>query len=824
MAEGGAQQVVAGRRHIIRRPRLTRLLDECEARVILLVAPAGYGKTTLAREWLEESRRPLWVWMRRESADVAAIAASVAAAVSTLLPGAGRGLAARLRATAGPRAAPELLADLLAADLQPWPSEAWLALEDYHHLAESPDAESFVDHLVRTTDVNVLVTSRVRPTWATPRRLLYGEFFELGASSLAMDADEARAVLAQREQGALPGLVALAEGWPAVIGLAALGRGERTPTEEIPRELHDFFAEEIFLGLSETAQDGLAVLAVAPTITDQVASTVLGVHATATLDEAVVAGFLTRREDGYEFHPLLREFMTRRASPSAEPEALQKLVELHLDRAEWDDAFAVVVTAGDARLAEKVIECALDDLLNRGRIETLQTWKERAPAGLEAAVLELVEAELAFRHARHERALVLAKRATSSLPDDHPLRPRAFLCAGQAAYFSDQTSEGREYSERAAELARSRRERASALWLRFTASTELEDPALAGVLADFERARTDDPDNVVRAACGHLIIDIRFGQEPHARRIAEGARALIDRVADPIVRTSFLNLLGRSNVLHAAYDEAVECFKACEKVATETRLDFALPHLLMAYALAELGRGRRTRAAELLRRGEQYAKDPHTRGNGRLVRARLLMGDGRHKEARALLAHFREHVSDRATLAELYAYRGLAAAVSSDVAEAGDLATRARETSRTIEPNLIANFVSAIVDDESDSQYLKAALEQVASSGHVDLMRLPLQCSSHLGDLIAASPAMEALAQHAVLTVNASGSRSPIDNLSPREREVLALVAEGLSNREIAGRLFISDVTVKVHVRHIFEKLGVHSRTEAVVVALDHSR
>ena len=41
-----------GRRHIIERPRLTRLLDETSARVIMLVAPAGYGKTTLARQWL----------------------------------------------------------------------------------------------------------------------------------------------------------------------------------------------------------------------------------------------------------------------------------------------------------------------------------------------------------------------------------------------------------------------------------------------------------------------------------------------------------------------------------------------------------------------------------------------------------------------------------------------------------------------------------------------------------------------------------------------------------------------------------------------------
>src|SRR5947209_14152583 len=79
--------VTAGRRHIIKRPRLTRLLDETTARVILLVAPAGYGKTTLAREWLAASEsRAVWYSANAASADIANLAASIgraaAAAVS----------------------------------------------------------------------------------------------------------------------------------------------------------------------------------------------------------------------------------------------------------------------------------------------------------------------------------------------------------------------------------------------------------------------------------------------------------------------------------------------------------------------------------------------------------------------------------------------------------------------------------------------------------------------------------------------------------------------------------------------------------------------
>jgi len=60
----------------------------------------------------------------------------------------------------------------------------------------------------------------------------------------------------------------------------------------------------------------------------------------------------------------------------------------------------------------------------------------------------------------------------------------------------------------------------------------------------------------------------------------------------------------------------------------------------------------------------------------------------------------------------------------------------------------------------------------------------------------------------------------PAPRLTEREMEVLGLVAEGLNNREIGVRLFISENTVKNHIRNILEKLHLHSRMEAVVYAV----
>ncbi|AUI60170.1 response regulator transcription factor [Amycolatopsis sp. BJA-103] len=63
--------------------------------------------------------------------------------------------------------------------------------------------------------------------------------------------------------------------------------------------------------------------------------------------------------------------------------------------------------------------------------------------------------------------------------------------------------------------------------------------------------------------------------------------------------------------------------------------------------------------------------------------------------------------------------------------------------------------------------------------------------------------------------------RAPTAALSPRETEIVGLLAEGLINRQIAARLFISEATVKTHLVHIYDKLGVDSRAGAVAVATE---
>jgi DNA-binding NarL/FixJ family response regulator len=89
--------------------------------------------------------------------------------------------------------------------------------------------------------------------------------------------------------------------------------------------------------------------------------------------------------------------------------------------------------------------------------------------------------------------------------------------------------------------------------------------------------------------------------------------------------------------------------------------------------------------------------------------------------------------------------------------------------------------------------------------------------------------AIDPAVQHHLLQAIATGSDTPAsrtpqfpDGLTQREAEVLALIAQGLSNTEIADRLVVSETTVKSHINHLFAKSGVRDRAQAVTYAFHH--
>ncbi|MDN6793661.1 MAG: response regulator transcription factor [Propionibacterium sp.] len=96
----------------------------------------------------------------------------------------------------------------------------------------------------------------------------------------------------------------------------------------------------------------------------------------------------------------------------------------------------------------------------------------------------------------------------------------------------------------------------------------------------------------------------------------------------------------------------------------------------------------------------------------------------------------------------------------------------------------------------------------------------------HAGDAVVAPSTTRRLLSQFATPGPASASPDParsarLDVLTPREREVLALVARGMSNREVADELVLSEGTVKVHVGHVLTKLDLRDRVQAVVLAYE---
>nr|NIO67942.1 DNA-binding response regulator [Anaerolineae bacterium] len=98
-----------------------------------------------------------------------------------------------------------------------------------------------------------------------------------------------------------------------------------------------------------------------------------------------------------------------------------------------------------------------------------------------------------------------------------------------------------------------------------------------------------------------------------------------------------------------------------------------------------------------------------------------------------------------------------------------------------------------------------------------ETMLRAIRAVAHGESLLGPTIAQKALRQFSALP----GKQAPlVDELTPRELEVLTLIAEGLCNKEIARELTISEKTVKNHINNIFSKLHLYDRTQAMLYAI----
>ena len=828
--------------HIIKRPRLTELLDDSGARLILLVAPAGYGKTTLARQWLAAYQRPVaWYRATPASADVAALATGLAAEIDAAIADGETATTDRMTSLVAVQQRPGVLARALSRSREAWPKRLVIAIDDYHQVSSSEAAETFVGELVSLMPATFVITTRTRPIWCTPRQAVYGESVEVGTAELTMTEPEARQVFAA-SSGKSPraSTLEIARGWPVVIALAARSGRINFPSKALPRNLYEFLAEDLIKATTPETRHTLTVLALTGTNERALIRELVGVDAEVALGEAERRGLLTFESAArVTLHPLLAEFLIARLvefDQSATTDIVDSLIGVLRDRHRWDECLAVAEAVPCASgSAASVIEDSLEELLSSGRVTTVQRWVAVARSiPLLDPIVELAEAEVALRAGEYERALALGSRAASLL-SSQDLRSRAHLVAGRAAHLSDQQPEAQRWFLAAEAAAESPRVRAEAAWGQFIGLVEVEarEDELESALERFAATTNGTVDDQLRLAIGRLMLGSMAGKTVVAVREVQIVQALAPLSVDPLVRLGSLNQVAWALLYGALYEEALAVAERVTNEAEASGMQFAVNHGLLAKAVSLVGLRRFASAQQVLSRvmdRQRHESDRWTAANLAIQQARLQVSLGDLERAADFLLLDPARPTRASNEAEYDAYRALIDAARGREEQASEMAARSLVRSRNLEASAVAWIAQAVlamrtsaVGELDTVSRFRATLQTKHHDAIVIGCRAEPELASRIAQDGAQSNALRAillrsndepLARAAGLHVPRSTKRA--DSLSRREIEVYELMIQGRTNREIAKRLFITESTTKVHVRHILEKLGVRSRVEAV--------
>ena len=819
--------------HIIERPRLIARLDEGGgARVSVLAAPAGYGKTTLARQWSRKHDGPVaWYRTTRASGDVALLAVQLDDLLASIAPELPRqpGKVASI-ASVNPSVRP--LGRAILRTFETLPRDVLLVVDEWE-AAGTYEAEELLSTLVEGLGIRFLITTRTRPEWFTPRLEVYGEGLEIGVDELEMTDEEATEVLTAL--GAVAGrarLMRTAGGWPAVLGLAAMsGDVDFTSSRLLSHTLYEFLASELLDAAAEATQSALMLLAVASVTEVDVARSVLDSRAENAIEDAVARGLLAVTDrKSLSLHPLLQELLIRRfeEADAETREALLLDCRRLLDARRWDEALCVAEVAQDPAFATMAVGAALDDLLAAGRTSSLQRWVAAArAAGAEGGLIDYAESEALLRADELDHAIALANQAAGSLDGD--LVARAYLVAGRATHLSDRPRHTERHAELAAASAETAETREGALWLGFLQALERQTPDLTKRLDDFRAAAGCGLKQSLMLAAAELGVALVEGGLIDALDDARGLHALAGTGADPIAHSGFLSVYSYALAVNGRYEEANECVDTLASIAESSAIEFATPYAEMHRVKALIGLRKFAAAARMLSRIERQMQDEQGgffHDNYSVQRARLYASIGDVSRALDFLS-LGPCGRSSTSRSEFLGWQALLSAILGNSGQAEDLLTDARDAGRGLETKALALLTEAIIAlRERRHDDATVRVRSVIQEGVLDPIVITVRAEPQFGTLIARHRHWRSWLQRLLVAsrdlslARSLGlsipreARKPM-RLSPRETEVHELLAQGMTNEEIGKSLYISLSTTKVHVKHIYEKLGVRSRLEA---------
>jgi len=440
---------------LIPRLRLADRLDQgLDSGMVLVSAPAGYGKTVLLADWVRRGQRPVaWLSLDAGDNDPARFWRHAVAALDRARPG----VAERMGQLLGSPVPPSLhgLVTALINELsQPGAGDVLLVLDDYHVIG-SQQVHASVGFLLehRPPGLHLVLASRSDPPLALPRLRARGQLAELRTADLRFTADEAAALLQQVAPGpgvALPdadvaALAAHTEGWAAGLQLAALSlRGQTGAAGFVAaftgshRYVLDYLAEEVLERQTEQVREFLLETSVLERLSGPLCDAVTGRAGSQVLLEQVErAGlFLVPLDDvrgWWRYHQLFADLLRARLQQERPGHAAllhRRAVVWHEEHGLADHAIRHAVAAGEMTWAARLIEQHFDAAFYlRGEGSTVRRWLAMLPpeqAGSRPRLL-LAQARLALLNGRTEEAESLLNSAERGFADaaDESFEPSA---------------------------------------------------------------------------------------------------------------------------------------------------------------------------------------------------------------------------------------------------------------------------------------------------------------------------------------------------------------------------------------------------------------
>ena len=848
------------------RPRLVAELSEGLNRKLTLVsAPAGFGKTTLLSEWLSKCERPVaWLSLDEGDSNPTRFLTYLVAALQTVDEELGAGVLGILQSPQPPvtSALTTLINELTAT-----PKACVLVLDDYHAIdSQSVDAAlSFLlEHL--PPQLHLVIATREDPPLPLARLRAQGQLSELRATDLRFTEGEAADLLERgtglklsAEDVAL--LEKRTEGWIVGLQLAALSmQGHQDPSGFIRsftgshRFVLDYLLEEVLQRQPESVQDFLLKTSILDRLCGPLCDAVLGHSATSgreTLESLERSNlFIVPLDDErrwYRYHHLFAELLRQRLHQSDESEDGQDIADYHRRASRWFEnneleleAFHHAVAADDTERAARLAEGEGMPLLFRGAVVPVLGWLESLPkaaldarpslwvmyasallfvnqtsgveAKLRAAEIALQAAEpddetrdhlghvasiratLAIPKQQVETILEESHRALALLhPDNLPVRTATTWTLGFAYQLQGERAAAREAFAEA--IAKS--EATGHVIITLAATTGLGyiqeiETQLHQAAETYRRVLEVAGDPPWPLACeaylGLARIFYEWNDLDAAEKYGQQSLHLTRQMQSLDTFASCGVLLARLHLARGDGAGAVATLAEAERFVRERGFWHRMPTVAAAQVRAHLYRGDLTAAARLA----------ETHGLP-ISKARVHLAQGDPSAALALLEPVRRQAVAKGWADETLGVTVLQAVAHHLNGEKGRALQRLDDALALAQPG---GHLRRFADEGAP---LAQLVGEAAARGMMP---------DYVDKLLAAFEAEDTSNVRPTLPPDAL-----LEPLSERELEVLRLVAQGLSNRDIAERLFRALDTVKGHNRSIYGKLQVKNRTEAVARA-----